>query len=250
MDDFLTKFFPTVERNKNRVSSSDSDYCKYNNQGLQAFTSSLYLAALVASFFASFTTRLLGRKITMLIAGLSFLCGATLNAAAQDLAMLILGRILLGVGVGFANQVELLSSLHKQTNLRQMNSFCIYCILEAFFFNNVRPRDDGLMTVGGFLLFLNVGFLIFFLGPLFCEQLTTTTTTTNTGGAALLVGNGTSQTARRAQHHVPACHNHWHSVCQSDQLRHQQGDTMGLATLARISCCACHLSHIGRSDLP
>jgi sugar porter (SP) family MFS transporter len=104
MDDFLTKFFPTVERNKNRVSSSDSDYCKYNNQGLQAFTSSLYLAALVASFFASFTTRLLGRKITMLIAGLSFLCGATLNAAAQDLAMLILGRILLGVGVGFANQ--------------------------------------------------------------------------------------------------------------------------------------------------
>jgi MFS family permease len=134
MDDFLTKFFPTVERNKNRVSSSDSDYCKYNNQGLQAFTSSLYLAALVASFFASFTTRLLGRKITMLIAGLSFLCGATLNAAAQDLAMLILGRILLGVGVGFANQVELLSSLHKQTNLRQMNSFLLRILYSGSLF--------------------------------------------------------------------------------------------------------------------
>jgi MFS family permease len=134
MDDFLTKFFPTVERNKNRVSSSDSDYCKYNNQGLQAFTSSLYLAALVASFFASFTTRLLGRKITMLIAGLSFLCGATLNAAAQDLAMLILGRILLGVGVGFANQVELLSSLHKQTNLRQVNSFLLHILYSGSFF--------------------------------------------------------------------------------------------------------------------
>jgi MFS family permease len=70
----------------------------------------------------------------MLIAGLSFLCGATLNAAAQDLAMLILGRILLGVGVGFANQVELLSSLHKQTNLRQVNSFLLHILYSGSFF--------------------------------------------------------------------------------------------------------------------
>lgn len=41
----------------------------------------------------------------MLIAGLFFIAGVVFNAAAQDLAMLIIGRILLGCGVGFANQV-------------------------------------------------------------------------------------------------------------------------------------------------
>lgn len=40
----------------------------------------------------------------MLIAGISFLVGSIFNAAAQNLTMLIIGRILLGFGVGFANQ--------------------------------------------------------------------------------------------------------------------------------------------------
>lgn len=42
----------------------------------------------------------------MLIGGLFFCLGAALVAAAQDLAMLIVGRICLGIGVGFANQVR------------------------------------------------------------------------------------------------------------------------------------------------
>lgn len=105
MDDFLVKFFPVVYNKEHSPNFHESHYCKYDNQGLQAFTSSLYLAALVASIVASVTTRVLGRKITMLIGGLSFLLGASLNAAAQDLAMLIVGRLFLGFGVGFANQV-------------------------------------------------------------------------------------------------------------------------------------------------
>lgn len=36
--------------------------------------------------------------------GLTFLVGAAVNGLAQNVAMLIIGRILLGVGVGFANQ--------------------------------------------------------------------------------------------------------------------------------------------------
>lgn len=104
MDDFLIKFFPKVYRRK--TESKDSNYCKYDNQGLQLFTSSLYLAGLTATFFASYTTRNLGRKHTMLIAGIFFLVGVILNGAAQDLPMLIIGRILLGCGVGFANQVS------------------------------------------------------------------------------------------------------------------------------------------------
>ncbi|KAL0372852.1 UNVERIFIED_CONTAM: Sugar transport protein 10 [Sesamum calycinum] len=79
-------------------------YCKFENHMLTLFTSSLYLAALVASFFASATTRKFGRKISMTIGGVVFLIGAILNGAAVNVAMLIIGRILLGVGIGYANQ--------------------------------------------------------------------------------------------------------------------------------------------------
>ncbi|KMZ71199.1 Sugar transport protein 13 [Zostera marina] len=103
MDDFLKKFFPVVYHRKHSE-NLESNYCKYDNQNLQLFTSSLYLAGLIATFFASYTTRNLGRRPTMMFAGGFFLIGVALNAAAQDLAMLIVGRILLGCGVGFANQ--------------------------------------------------------------------------------------------------------------------------------------------------
>ncbi|KAK7308832.1 hypothetical protein RJT34_05100 [Clitoria ternatea] len=104
MPPFLKKFFPTVYRKTVEEKGLDSNYCKYDNQGLQLFTSSLYLAGLTATFFASYTTRRLGRRLTMLIAGFFFIAGVVFNTAAQDLAMLIVGRLLLGCGVGFANQ--------------------------------------------------------------------------------------------------------------------------------------------------
>ncbi|KAL3502286.1 hypothetical protein ACH5RR_036735 [Cinchona calisaya] len=104
MDEFLIKFFPEVyEKEKNR-SGSGSNYCKFDSEILTLFTSSLYLAALVASFFASATTKALGRKVSMTIGGLVFLAGAVINGAAVNVAMLIIGRLLLGVGIGYANQ--------------------------------------------------------------------------------------------------------------------------------------------------
>lgn len=118
MPHFLKKFFPVVYRKTNEP-GLDSNYCKYDNQGLQLFTSSLYLAGLTATFFASYTTRKLGRRLTMLIAGVFFILGVVFNAAAQDLAMLIIGRILLGCGVGFANQaVPLFLSEIAPTRIR------------------------------------------------------------------------------------------------------------------------------------
>ncbi|KAF8401687.1 hypothetical protein HHK36_012633 [Tetracentron sinense] len=118
MPDFLKKFFPVVYR-KSQESGDNSNYCKYDNQGLQLFTSSLYLAGLTSTFLASYTTRRLGRRLTMLIAGILFIIGVILNAAAQDLAMLIIGRILLGCGVGFANQaVPLFLSEIAPTRIR------------------------------------------------------------------------------------------------------------------------------------
>ncbi|XP_042519817.1 sugar transport protein MST6-like [Macadamia integrifolia] len=103
MASFLEKFFPSVYR-KEALNDSTDQYCKFESMILTLFTSSLYLAALVASFFASTVTRRFGRKRSMGTGGLIFLTGAIINAAAVNLGMLIVGRILLGIGVGFANQ--------------------------------------------------------------------------------------------------------------------------------------------------
>ncbi|KAK1299302.1 Sugar transport protein 6 [Acorus calamus] len=104
MDDFLEKFFPAVYVRKHHV--KENNYCKYNDKGLQLFTSSLYLAAIVASFFASKCCTKFGRRPTMGVASMFFLAGVVFNAAAQNLSMLIIGRLLLGLGVGFANQIR------------------------------------------------------------------------------------------------------------------------------------------------
>ncbi|KAK1308041.1 Sugar transport protein 1 [Acorus calamus] len=103
MTPFLHKFFPSVEQ-KLLADHSVNQYCKFDSETLTLFTSSLYLAALIASFVAATVTRKFGRKITMLIGGSVFLVGAAINGFAKDVAMLIIGRVLLGIGVGFANQ--------------------------------------------------------------------------------------------------------------------------------------------------
>ncbi|XP_022137810.1 sugar transport protein 13-like isoform X2 [Momordica charantia] len=119
MPSFLKEFFPVVYERTQQHGADDSNYCKYDNENLQLFTSSLYLAALTATFFASYTTRVLGRKHTMLIAGVFFIFGTILNASAVNLFMLILGRICLGCGVGFANQaVPLFLSEIAPTRIR------------------------------------------------------------------------------------------------------------------------------------
>lgn len=103
MDAFLEKFFYAVYENKKHA--HENNYCKYNNQGLAAFTSSLYPAGLVATLVASPITRNYGRRASIICGGISFLVGAALNATAINLAMLLLGRIMLGIGIGFGNQV-------------------------------------------------------------------------------------------------------------------------------------------------
>lgn len=106
MDSFLKKFFPLVYKRKHEV--KEDNYCKYNNQYLQLFTSSLYLSATVCCFFASKSCNRFGRKITMQVASIFFLLGAICNGFAQNLPMLIVGRLLLGAGIGFGNQVSLI----------------------------------------------------------------------------------------------------------------------------------------------
>ncbi|XP_050366569.1 sugar transport protein 7 [Argentina anserina] len=117
MDGFLEKFFKTVYRKKKLA--HENNYCKYDNQGLSAFTSSLYLAGLVSSLVASPITRNYGRRGSIICGGISFIVGAILNAAAVNVIMLIFGRIMLGVGIGFGNQaIPLYLSEMAPTHLR------------------------------------------------------------------------------------------------------------------------------------
>ncbi|OWM90663.1 sugar transport protein MST6-like [Punica granatum] len=104
MRPFLQKFFPAVYRKETSPKLRENNYCKFDSQLLQLFTSSLYIAALIASFFAATVTRRFGRKLSMVSGGVIFLAGAILNGAAVNVVMLIIGRIFLGIGVGFANQ--------------------------------------------------------------------------------------------------------------------------------------------------
>nr|GMC65107.1 sugar transport protein 7 [Ipomoea batatas] len=104
MDEFLERFFrPVYEKKKH---AHEDNYCKYDSQSLSAFTSSLYLAGLVTSLAASRITRSHGRRMSIICGGISFLVGAALNASAVNLVMLLLGRIMLGIGIGFGNQVS------------------------------------------------------------------------------------------------------------------------------------------------
>ncbi|TKY70906.1 Sugar transport protein 1 [Spatholobus suberectus] len=103
MDPFLKKLFSDVYEKEHNIKTSDNQYCKFDSQTLTMFTSSLYLAALVASLGASTVTRVFGRRLTMLSGGVLFLVGAAFNAFAQQVWMLIVGRMLLGFGIGCAN---------------------------------------------------------------------------------------------------------------------------------------------------
>jgi len=102
MPSFQRQFFPGVYEAEQDFDGSNP-YCTYNSASLQFFTSVLFLAGLVASPFAGWFTKRFGRLVSMFIASISFLIGAGLNAGAQDLAMLYIGRIMLGIGIGFAN---------------------------------------------------------------------------------------------------------------------------------------------------
>ncbi|KAJ8747424.1 hypothetical protein K2173_001003 [Erythroxylum novogranatense] len=99
---FLKKFFPSIL--KKAAEAKTNMYCVFDSQVLTSFTSSLYIAGLAASLVASRLTAAVGRKNTMVLGGCTFLAGAAINGGAVNIAMLILGRILLGFGVGFTNQ--------------------------------------------------------------------------------------------------------------------------------------------------
>ncbi|KAG6543969.1 hypothetical protein Mapa_014593 [Marchantia paleacea] len=101
MDSFLQEFYPKLYRNQ----TSSNNYCRFNDQFLQLYTSSLFLAALSTCLFASYPTRVWGRRASILISGVLFMIGTTMGASAQNVAMLLCGRIIQGAALGISVQV-------------------------------------------------------------------------------------------------------------------------------------------------
>ncbi|XP_059670709.1 sugar transport protein 12-like [Cornus florida] len=98
MGPFLSKFFPEVDQ------SGNLRYCKFDSNILTFFTSCFYMAVLVAFFSTLWLVKKCGRRNCMILSGLIFFIGAMLNAFAGKLWILIVGRILLGIGAGFGVQ--------------------------------------------------------------------------------------------------------------------------------------------------
>jgi sugar porter (SP) family MFS transporter len=101
MRNFQESFFP---QDINAHPESKNGYCKFDDQLLQLFTSSLFLAGAVAAMVGMFTSKKFGRRFTMICGGAFFIVGTALVASAFQLAQLVIGRIILGFGVGFATQ--------------------------------------------------------------------------------------------------------------------------------------------------
>ncbi|GER46545.1 major facilitator superfamily protein [Striga asiatica] len=148
MEPFLKKFFPEVYTNMNS-NTLVSNYCKFDSQLLTAFSSSIYVSGLIASFFASRVTMEYGRKRSIICGGIAFFSGAAIGGAAENLYTLMIGRLLLGVGVGFANQaVPLYLSEMAPSKYRGAFNFSFQCFLSigstgAFLLNYVTSKISG-----------------------------------------------------------------------------------------------------------
>lgn len=170
---FLRRFFPHVYE-KMQSDTHISNYCKFNSEILTTFTSSLYIAGLCASLFASQITERYGRRASMLAGGALFLAGSAVGGAAVNVYMLILARILLGFGIGFTNQSiplylsEMSPPKYRGALTGGFDIFVSFGVLVANLVNYGTQKIHGgwgwrislsLAAVPAFLLFVGVLFL-------------------------------------------------------------------------------------------
>ncbi|CAN6248881.1 unnamed protein product [Urochloa humidicola] len=171
MESFLSKFFPEVLSGKKNA--KQDAYCKYDNQWLTAFTSALFIAGMLSSLVASRVTRRVGRQAIMLIGGALFLAGSIINTSAVNVAMLIIGRMLLGFGVGFTLQAapvylsETAPAKWRGAFTSSYNAFAVlgmFCATITNYFTNHIPGwgwriSVGLAAIPGTIIFMGAFFV-------------------------------------------------------------------------------------------
>lgn len=100
-------------------------YCTEGGNAIGFYTSSLFLAGTLASPVTYWSSNRLGRRGSILIAGLTFLVGSALQTCAVHVSMLYIGRIFTGIAVSFANQsVPVFLSEMAPPKLRGALSMC------------------------------------------------------------------------------------------------------------------------------
>ncbi|URE38332.1 Sugar transport protein [Musa troglodytarum] len=104
MESFLQTFFP--DTTTKMADAKRDECCVCDSQTLKAFTSSLYVSRV-----GRITCRRpphQGRRMPSChaVGGVFFLVGAAVDAAAVNVEILIVGRLLLGIDIGFTNQVS------------------------------------------------------------------------------------------------------------------------------------------------
>mmetsp|Transcript_28770 Transcript_28770/g.63386 ORF Transcript_28770/g.63386 Transcript_28770/m.63386 type:complete len:544 (+) Transcript_28770:163-1794(+) len=165
---YKQRFFPHLVEGH-----STDPYCAYDDALLQLFTASLFLSGAVSSLFAGHITKKYGRRVTIAWGAFIFLAGTVLQAAAYELAQLIIGRLVLGVAIGLINQaVPLFLSEMAPFNLRgALNIMFQLCttigILAAQLVNYRMGQIDedwnwriSVGSVGVLAVFMGVGTLI------------------------------------------------------------------------------------------
>lgn len=102
MASFQKQFFPDIYARTVSGMGDTNAYCKFHDMRLQLFSAIMFLSGAVVAVPAGYAARVFGRKISMLVSGCLFLLGAGLQAGAHSLTQLIVGRCVLGLGVGTA----------------------------------------------------------------------------------------------------------------------------------------------------
>ncbi|XP_021300651.1 sugar transport protein 8-like [Herrania umbratica] len=104
----------------------ENNFCKYNDQRVRLLISSSYLIALICGLISMALNSKWGRRSLLQIGSFSLLAGVVLNAASNNIFMLIGGRVVLGLGFGFCSQVIPLYILEFPDSVSQDSMFIFH----------------------------------------------------------------------------------------------------------------------------
>lgn len=85
---------------------SYTDYFSLTTASLSLNTASIWIGGMAAAFWAGTVTDMVGRKWAMFIGAAISIVGILLQSAAQNIAMFITGRILIGLASGLSGVGE------------------------------------------------------------------------------------------------------------------------------------------------
>ncbi|EOX92426.1 Major facilitator superfamily protein isoform 2 [Theobroma cacao] len=109
-----------------KIHFEENNFCKYNDQRVRLLISSSYLIALICGLISMALNSKWGRRPLLQIGSFSLLVGVILNAASNNIFMLIGGRVVLGLGFGFCSQVIPLYILEFPDSVSQDSMFIFH----------------------------------------------------------------------------------------------------------------------------